>query len=95
LPLENPSILDMLWAAYMATGDEVYLARLAEVLAWDIEEIEASGDLLRAAIYMSAEWSILSNCEQQEAIRDAFAKLAEEPGRPGADVLREILDEVP
>src|SRR4051794_11492107 len=48
--------LDMLWGAFMATGDEKYVIRIISVLAWADE----NKDAVKAVIGKVARWSLTS-----------------------------------
>lgn len=72
--ITSPSVLDMLWGAFFATGDEKYIQRLASTLPWESQ----SKDLVKMQVAASARWSLTSNAEQHpkvlkicQALRDS------------------------
>lgn len=66
MPLSSPSMFDMMWAAFMATGNTAYPARLIDVLD---ETTPLTGNKTMDMVYRgSAEWSLSSNVRQHELI---------------------------
>lgn len=64
LKITTPTTLDMLWASFMATGNDIYVENIIKVL--QIEEENASvQDLL---LLSSAQWSLTSNAKQHPKV---------------------------
>jgi len=56
IPFDGPVVLDMLWSAFFATGDPVYVERIVGAL-----ELLIDDDQRRVAIGQSAMWSLAAN----------------------------------
>lgn len=65
VPIDNPEILDALWAAFMATGNEKYIFRIISTLEYCHDE----NDEIKRLIGNTAKWSIESNMENHPKIR--------------------------
>lgn len=73
MPMDNTALLDMLWAAYCASGDEKYVKRLLTSLPW------ADGDqknLNKLMLASAAKWSLTSNCEQHPKVMEICEQVA-------------------
>lgn len=68
MEIESPDVLDMLWACFCATGDEKYVKRLFTTLTWD--KSDNSKDLAKMLITSAARWSLISNINQHEKVRE-------------------------
>lgn len=64
MPIETPMVLDMLWAAYCATGDQKYVQRIISVLPWS----EDKKDLNKMVLSSTAAWSLKSNALQHPSV---------------------------
>ncbi|MCH2205869.1 MAG: hypothetical protein MK132_08365 [Lentisphaerales bacterium] len=64
----DPGKLDMWWAQFFATGDEIYLEKIFMFAGQDPKEFEARMSLVIGA----ASWSFKANCKQHKAVK-AFA----------------------
>ena len=85
-PLDDAAVLDNLWGAYFATGEEAYIRRLIQA-AFLLKE----GRGLEILIGGAAEWSLASNARQHTSVRDIVRRASlEEQGQRRA-VLQEIL----
>lgn len=62
--ITGPAVLDMLWGAFFATGDEKYVKRLISVLPWESQ----TKDLPKMQVAASARWSLTSNAEQHPRV---------------------------
>lgn len=103
--ISSPSQLDMLWGAFMASGSYKPILKLIQTLDYVkysgfIEKYENSErteedkqNAINEAIYTSLVWSIKSNCEQQQLVKDycAWALLYEELTDVQKSELTEIL----
>jgi hypothetical protein len=74
----SPAVLDMLWGAFFATGDDKYVKRMISTLPWESQ----NKDLTRMQVAASARWSLTSNAEQHsrvlkicQQVRDAQPEL--------------------
>jgi len=65
-PLKAPGDFDMIWAAFFASGNTAYPARLIDVL--DEDYVFSGNKMLDKAYRASADWSLLSNMRQHELI---------------------------
>ncbi len=64
MTITDPSHLDMLWAAFMASGDERYVKRIIRVLPWSEDERNRT----KLMIGEMAAWSLASNVFQHEKV---------------------------
>jgi len=65
LPIDHPHILDLLWAAFFATGEEKYVLRIISALS----QANLGNDLMNQSIYEAAKWSIQANVNEHEKVR--------------------------
>ncbi len=72
MAIESPDILDILWGAYSATGDEKYVKRLMTPLCWGEKDTK---DLNRLMISSAASWSLTSNLEQHPKVKEICQKV--------------------
>lgn len=80
--LEYPSQLDMLWADFFATGRIKPIRKLVSALGFQsyskyVKSYQTSkkakedfDNLLKGVMFQAAHWSISSNCEQHELVRN-------------------------
>ena len=86
--LAAPEHLDMLWAAFFATGRYAYIRRLVDALRFRVD-LGASrrarrwlfrrrddAAILREAIYRAAEWSLTVNARDHELVAFYLLHLA-------------------
>lgn len=79
LPLSDTALLDLLWAAFVATGDNRYVLRVIGGLA--------EGDPVGEA----ARWSLASHADRHDRVKDTCAReLAHQPEEI-ASILREMV----
>ncbi len=88
----KPEVLDRLWASYFASGNVVYLERLVSALAIPAPETPKSADDL---VQGAARWSLSSNAEQYDDIRDALQELQATSEGVIHEELATILRELP
>lgn len=69
---DSPAVLDMLWACFCATGDEKYVKRLVTVLATTKVDTK---DLSQVMILNTGRWSLLSNIDQHERVKQICESL--------------------
>ncbi len=73
MPIDHTALLDMLWAAYCATGDEKYIKRLMTTLPWAETDQK---NLQKMMLASAAKWSLTSNCEQHPKVLEYCQKIA-------------------
>ena len=89
LPVNSPDILDMLWGAFMATGEEKYVVQVISVLPFST----IKGDVARLLVGGSARWSLISNAIQHKRVLDiCISQLDKQPKEVKA-VLSEVITE--
>jgi hypothetical protein len=86
MEMKSPEVLDELWGAFSATGDEKYVSRLMGALPWIYDP---SGDFNKLSIGGAARWSLTSNAQQHPKVMKLCVKARET--RPE---LRKALDQV-
>ena len=84
--INSPAIIDELWGAFCATGDEKYVNRLMTTLPW-IEGTET--DFNKLMIGGAARWSLTSNAQQHPKVMKIVLKARETQPQ-----LRKVLDQV-
>jgi hypothetical protein len=85
----TPVDLDMLWATFMATGNELAVNRIIDVLGMPLPEKGAPGRTEMLVLKGAAKWSLSSNIQQhRRVLHIANTRRAVESG-----VLRKELDE--
>ncbi|QUY46252.1 hypothetical protein [Acaryochloris marina] len=89
IPISSPSILDMLWAAFAATGEEKYVTRLMSVLPY----INAEDEPHLFSIGNAARWSLRSNMDKYEKIKSICVNQLEQQSQEISIILKEILAE--
>jgi uncharacterized protein (UPF0297 family) len=73
--IEDAGDLDMMWGAFLASGDVAYVRRVIDVLD---KEHELSGDeIVASATRKSAEWPLQSNMMQHELVYRVVREEAE------------------
>lgn len=88
MPVDNPGSLDVLWAAFMATGEEKYVIRIISALA----DCDDKDDAIKQLIGNTAKWSLKSNAESHATVKSTcMAQLAEQPPDVVA-ILQEIIE---
>ena len=89
-PPTNPNDLDMLWATFMATGSELAVNRIIDVLGRPSPEKGEPGSIEMLLLKGAAKWSLSSNIRQHRRVAEITnARRAVESGP-----LRKELDEV-
>ena len=67
MDMESPDVLDMLWGCFCATGDTKYVKRLMSTLSWSKNDAK---DLPKMLIASAARWSLVSNVNQHEKVKE-------------------------
>ncbi|MBN1663718.1 MAG: hypothetical protein JW943_08960 [Deltaproteobacteria bacterium] len=81
--------LDLLWGAFMASGNDHHVKKIIEALKF----IDAEGDRSTFMLGFAAYWSLSSNVAQHKKVRDICeSELAASSGRK-AQLLDEILNQ--
>lgn len=86
MAIKSPEVLDELWGAFSATGDEKYVTRLMSTLPW---QYDPSGDFTKLSISGAARWSLSSNAQQHPKVMKLCLK-----ARETHPELRKALDQV-
>ena len=85
----TPSDLDMLWATFMATGNELAVNRIIDVLGMPSPEKGTPGSIEMLLLKGAAKWSLSSNIQQHRRVFEiANTRRSVESG-----ALRKELDE--
>lgn len=74
MEIKSPEVLDELWGAFSATGDDKYVLRLMSALPWSYDP---SGDFTKLSIGGAARWSLSSNAIQHPKVRALCIKARE------------------
>lgn len=90
--ISDPSHLDMMWAAFMATGDVRYVRRVIGVLEYEPAEGEAGLPVL--LLRSSARWSLATNAEQHELVYRTVLEEGKQRTGLAQEVLRDIAGQV-
>lgn len=87
---EHPGDLDMLWATFMATGAELPVERIIEVLGLP-DPVQGAPDSVRILLLKgAARWSLSANIRQHRRV----AEIAEARRTQASGQLRQALDEI-
>lgn len=87
---EHPGDLDMLWATFMATGAELPVERIIEVLGLP-DPVQGAPDSVRILLLKgAARWSLSANIRQHRRA----AEIAEARRTQASGQLRQTLDEI-
>jgi hypothetical protein len=87
LDITSPSVLDMFWASFMATGEERYVIRIISALPW----VNERKDLNKLMIGGAARWSLTSNCTQhQKVLEICKAQINKQDGET-VSILKEVI----
>ncbi len=62
LTIDTPGKIDIHWAAFMATGKEIYVKKIIQLLSLEEKGVE------NITLIGSARWSLLSNCKQHPKV---------------------------
>jgi len=68
VPITSPAILDMLWATFMASGDELYVKRIVETLSLSTDLEDRNQRINNLLLIGSAKWSLASNAIQHPLV---------------------------
>lgn len=74
MEIKSPEVLDELWGAFSATGDEKYVYRLMTALPWTYD---TNGDYNKLTIGGAARWSLVSNAQQHPKVLKICQKARE------------------
>jgi len=65
----DPTKLDVWWASFFATGDDLFLEKVFQYAGWELPEHDIGGMMIIGA----ATWSFKANCRQHQRVLE-FAK---------------------
>lgn len=88
-PIDNPRVIDNLWAAFMATGEEKYVIRIVSVLRDCKNKEDDYQNLMRNA----ALWSLKSNAKLHDKVKLICKHQLTEESAAVASILQEIINE--
>ncbi len=86
--IDRPGVLDVLWAAFMATGEEKYLIRIISTLTY----IDTQNDELKQLIGNSALWSLKSNIKAHPKIKNVCRQQLARASSKVIPILQDIID---
>lgn len=86
----TPGDLDLLWAVFVATGDERPVHMIVDVLSWPLPERGATGSVEALLLNGAAKWSLASNARQHARVR----RILEQRQGEASGSLRQALDEL-
>lgn len=86
-PLDNPDVLDNLWATFFATGDELPVKRIASAV-----HLVEDGSGLEMVVGGAAQWSLTANARQHPRVREIVINLASQAEGTQKKMLEEILN---
>jgi hypothetical protein len=89
LPIDGPVVLDMLWAAFFATGDERYVLRIVAGLGG----VASPQGTPAFALGSSALWSLRSNAKQHPRVAEVCAALLPQASEGMRMLLQSVVDE--
>ena len=89
IQITSPSSLDMLWAAFMATGDEKYVIHLMSVLPYE----NIKDDQTKQLIGEAAKWSLISNAKKHEKVMSICVNQLTQQTENIASILKGIITE--
>ena len=89
LPVESPDVLDMLWGAFMASGDEKYVIQVISVLPYST----IKGNIPHLMVGGSAKWSLTSNAIQHKRVLDICKAQLEKQPKEVKEILLEVISE--
>lgn len=89
IEINEPGVLDMLWGAFMATGDDRYVIRIMSALPW----VNQKRDLTKALLGGVARWSMTSNCIQHEKVLQICKEQVTKQPQEVSQVLTGIIKE--
>lgn len=89
IPVESPDVLDMMWGAFMATGDEKYVLPVISVLPYST----IKGNIPRLLVGGSARWSLTSNAIQHKRVFDICNSQLEKQPKEVKEILSEVISE--
>ena len=70
--VKNGAVLDELWGAFTATGDDKYVLRVMSTLPWTYDP---AGDYNKLAIGGAARWSLTSNAQQHPKVKELVTRM--------------------
>ena len=89
IPINSPMVLDMLWGAFMASGDEKYIIRIISALP--NVNIDIKEDHSKFMIGGTARWLLTSNAIQHEIVFKICKEQVSRQPEEISNILCEIL----
>jgi hypothetical protein len=86
----TPGDLDLLWAVFVATGDERPVHMIVDVLSRPLPERGQPGSVEALLMNGAAKWSLASNARQHARVR----RILEQRRSEASASLRQVLDEL-
>ena len=68
IPIDSPTVLDMLWSTFMASGNPIYVERIITRLASKKTKNKKEENLKNTIIIGAAKWSLTSNAFQHDLV---------------------------
>ena len=87
IPIDNSSILDILWSAFMATGSEKYVIRIISALS----SKKSQDDPVKKMITSMAKWSLESNIKNHQKVKLICINQLKIQPQDVSSILKEII----
>lgn len=91
IPVDSPTTLDMLWGAFMASGDTEYVDRIVSVLTYPTDSKQQEERLKNMMIVGSAKWSLASNAFQHDLVYRTCNRYVDSKDPQLRDAIIEVL----
>jgi hypothetical protein len=89
-PITTPADLDMLWGAFFATGEAVYVRRILGVLPWSNDPDK---NVARMMVGSAARWSLKSHAPRHPKVMDICEEALAEAEGPLKTLLAEVIED--
>lgn len=90
IPIDNPSILDILWSAFMATGEEKYVIRILGALSDNNSQDNPEKEM----IINMAKWSLKSNIKTHKKVKLICINQLQSKPQYVSSIIQEIIDSI-
>jgi len=91
-PITSPSMLDMLWGTFLASGNPEYVERIINVLALSPDSDEKDSRVNSMLLVGAAKWSLSSNAFQHEVVYKTCQKFTESDNQNIKKAISEVLE---
>lgn len=88
VPIASSSVIDILWAAFMATGEDKYVVRIISAFSKNNNQDELSKEMISSM----AKWSLKSNVKKHEKVKSICLNQLKTQNEDIAIILQEIID---